>query len=733
MSLELDMVDLYDIYNSKNLSNFYPLSMESPETCNISSININPLYSCYHFICKECKEIPKIECFKQDKIKIICSCQNFPKEISIKNIFDYLVKSRDETEIPTKFQCIEHKNEKTIFYCKKCDINCCVKCINDCVENKHSIQVLKIDFQTINSIKYIFEKIKEKELHFFGGSKNTSLFYENAQNNSEFRPNDSIKNNENIMNKNNSYNYNNNNIQNNINIKSSDNNFQNNHNNENNSFEIKNDDSIYEDYYYDLFSIIINDFNNYPNSNNIRNISLIENYIKYYDDKHKEIKLNYQIEKDRINNNEVELFGEIFVNNNKDNFFLIIKENLFDLKRFINLEEIFEEKDLENKSSITLEVKLIEKYNRRVTDLSFMFFDIQTLHYTSDFSNYDMSNIENMSYMFYNCKTILSFPDISKWDTSNTKNMSYMFYNCELLKSLPDISKWNTSKVKDMSYMFYNCRLLSSFPDISKWNTSNIKNMDYMFYNCKSLSSLPEISQWKIQFINNMSYFYYNYKLLSLLLKNKKKNTNKNFKMIKKEEKHKNLTNYGDLKEEEKNYRREIKKMNNNFKKDLKKIELDKIKSEREHLRKMEEIKLNHNENMKLINLQLKKMENENQEKLELFKLNIKKAEYAHKENFKLLELNQKKIEIEDNKNENYYKVESSKCHKDFVENMIKQEHDHKLRMQKLENQNKIFKEKMSIYHEEQMAKLKIFENQLNMNNNNDQIIKALLNMKFIL
>ena len=67
------------------------------------------------------------------------------------------------------------------------------------------------------------------------------------------------------------------------------------------------------------------------------------------------------------------------------------------------------------------------------------------------------------------------------------------------------------------------------------------------------------------------------------------------------------------------------------------------------------------------------------------------------------------------------------------MKNMIKLEHDHKFSMQKLENQNKNFKEKMLIYHEEQMAKLKIFENQLNMNNNNDQIIKALLNMKFIL
>ena len=46
-------------------------------------------------------------------------------------------------------------------------------------------------------------------------------------------------------------------------------------------------------------------------------------------------------------------------------------------------------------------------------------------------------------------------------------NMSWMFYECNSLKSLPDISKWNTSNVNDMSYMFRKCNSLISLPDIS--------------------------------------------------------------------------------------------------------------------------------------------------------------------------------------------------------------------------------------------------------------------------
>ena len=165
MSSELGMADLYDNLNSRNYSDFYPMSMDNLEICNFSSININPLYFDYHFICKECHEIPKIVCFKKNKIKLICSCHNSPKEILIKNIFNYLIDSGDHNTIPEKFRCNIHKNEINIFYCFKCGKNCCHKCINDCVENKHEIQVLKCDIQTINSINYIFKKIKEKKIY----------------------------------------------------------------------------------------------------------------------------------------------------------------------------------------------------------------------------------------------------------------------------------------------------------------------------------------------------------------------------------------------------------------------------------------------------------------------------------------------------------------------------------------------------------------------------------------
>ena len=60
-------------------------------------------------------------------------------------------------------------------------------------------------------------------------------------------------------------------------------------------------------------------------------------------------------------------------------------------------------------------------------------------------------------------------------------NMSYMFYDCESLLALPDISKIDISRVTDISFMFGGCSSLAILPDISKWDTCNVRNMMGVF------------------------------------------------------------------------------------------------------------------------------------------------------------------------------------------------------------------------------------------------------------
>ena len=126
---------------------------------------------------------------------------------------------------------------------------------------------------------------------------------------------------------------------------------------------------------------------------------------------------------------KVRIFEEKFVNNNKQNCKIIYNNKEYELKEYIN--DI--DKEYNNKDEIKIKLKGINK-------------------------------VTNMSYMFSDCNTLSSLPDISKWDTSKVTDMSYMFSDCNSLSSLPDISKWDTSKVTYMNSMFSNCKNSLNIP-----------------------------------------------------------------------------------------------------------------------------------------------------------------------------------------------------------------------------------------------------------------------------
>ena len=137
----------------------------------------------------------------------------------------------------------------------------------------------------------------------------------------------------------------------------------------------------------------------------------------------------YKIDK---NKDEIRIFGEYFVENNKDNCILLING------QEIKLCEIYKLNN-KQKNNDTLKVKLIEK-----------------------------KPITNMYSLFSHCESLISLPDIDKWDTKNVTNMGSMFSYCTMLKSLPDISIWDTRNVTKIDSMFYECNKLESLPDISK-------------------------------------------------------------------------------------------------------------------------------------------------------------------------------------------------------------------------------------------------------------------------
>ena len=198
----------------------------------------------------------------------------------------------------------------------------------------------------------------------------------------------------------------------------------------------------------------------------------------------------------------IQLFGKKFVENNKNNCYLLIDGQKYSLSSNIELNE-------KQKRNGDLVIKLIE--NETITDMSYLLFSEKNIvqkiiniynnnNYSSislpDISEWDTRNITNMKGMFYDCSKLKNLPDISKWDTKNVTNMKGMFYNCSSLYSLPDISKWDTKNVIKIKRMFCKCSSLETLPDISKWDTKNVTSFEGMFCHCSSLTTLPDISKW---------------------------------------------------------------------------------------------------------------------------------------------------------------------------------------------------------------------------------------------
>ena len=220
---------------------------------------------------------------------------------------------------------------------------------------------------------------------------------------------------------------------------------------------------------------LINDNNTNKRYNNIINL-----YKKMKEDEIKdEIILKYKIEQENP-----QILGEEFVKNNKGICKIIYENKEYDLRTTV---------DLFSTNRENLEVKLIGI--SKVTNMSYMFDNCDSLLNLSDISNLDTSNVTDISHMFHNCNILNTIPDISKWNTKNIINMSYLFCGCASLLSLPNISKWDTSSVTNMSYMFFECSLLLSLPDFTNWDTHKVKDFNHIFSNCELLTSLPDISK----------------------------------------------------------------------------------------------------------------------------------------------------------------------------------------------------------------------------------------------
>ena len=498
--------------DSKLSSNFYNYSFSCSYRSPIYSISKNEFTRFFHFLCKKCNNVPVLKFFiKKNKIQYICNCEESPRELYTEEIFDLLSKSEDnEIEEIKKLKCPDHEEEIYIFYCVDCKKNICTLCNKNC--EGHKRKSICYDVNTVDKGIYIINKINPNDTNHIEEDNELDFENETDINMTKYLliPKKNLIKKDEI-----DINTNSNLIKSNeesgeklVLVKKESKKTMDIKKEEFNDVlnDINNDFSQLNEYSFkDLIIIILDDYQKYPSFNSIETISNIEKYIRLILKDYNEINLNYEFKQNDIIDNSIELFGEKFVKHNKKKCFLLINEKMLELNRFINLSDIFDF-NIDN-FPIKLDIKLIERKNNPMNDLSYMFFGVSTITSKSKFDKYDSINVIKANHMFYNCQSLEEIPDISQLNTKNVNDTSFMFFNCSLLKSLPDISKWNTENIENMSNMFHNCLSLISLPNISSWNIHNIKYTNGMFKNCKSLSNIPDLSNWNLKNIQDKEMF----------------------------------------------------------------------------------------------------------------------------------------------------------------------------------------------------------------------------------
>ena len=238
--------------------------------------------------------------------------------------------------------------------------------------------------------------------------------------------------------------------------------------------------------------------------------------------------INYNTQGINIGN-EIRIFGELFVENNKNKFFLIINNEYFEkLISKITLQDNY------------LEVILVKKTENKITTLNSMFkncilFDNFNFEKYKDHDLVDFNDVEDISFMingctglvkldlslfgsfeqgklksmactFSQCNRLKTINGIEKWKTDNVEKVTSMFNGCQALTNVEGIQNFNTQNMTDFSNMFYGCVSLKYIPDLSKWNNKMKKaeKLNGMFKECRSLVELPDISKWEIKNVTTM-------------------------------------------------------------------------------------------------------------------------------------------------------------------------------------------------------------------------------------
>ena len=231
----------------------------------------------------------------------------------------------------------------------------------------------------------------------------------------------------------------------------------------------------------------------------------------------------------------LKIFGEKFVENNKDKCKLILydeekdEEYEEDLCAYLDLDFIISINS--GKPIIKIFLKQIDYFY----DLSYMFFECFTLLSVEGLNDLYFDQVTNMRSMFHSCTFLqeitidgintsqvkdmsfmfekcasLEYLNLSGWNTTNVTTMKAMFELCEKLEEIEGLGDWDLPNLKDSSFMFNFCKNLTEFSGIAKWNTTSVTDMSNMFKCLESVEDFPDISKWETKNVKSMDECFVN-------------------------------------------------------------------------------------------------------------------------------------------------------------------------------------------------------------------------------
>ena len=187
--------------------------------------------------------------------------------------------------------------------------------------------------------------------------------------------------------------------------------------------------------------------------------------------------LTYQNKKNQ--KDKIRILGKNFIEINKNNGIIIYNNCEYELKEYFD--------DIDTNHKDLNEIKFLLCLDENIRDMSYIFFECNSLISVSRIYNLDFDKKNNSLY------------EINDDDNENSIYRSYedSIQNLSQISSISNKNNYGTLsktekfinyfplsfyKLKNMSSMFYECYSLISLPDLSEWDTSNVEDMKDMFF-----------------------------------------------------------------------------------------------------------------------------------------------------------------------------------------------------------------------------------------------------------